>query len=168
MFFVFNLHLQLKSNSHQTYNIVYVDEAGFEHNRIRTHAWSARGKKVIGQHSGKRYGRTSLIAGKRQQELLAPILFSGTTNSKWFNHWFENYLLPELNPESLVIMDNAAFHQKQHIRNIAAKHGHEVLFLAPYSPDFNKIEQDFAIIKKRRMYAVGNTNLDDIIKSYGT
>ncbi|MEM1395294.1 MAG: IS630 family transposase, partial [Cyanobacteria bacterium P01_H01_bin.150] len=40
-------------------------------------------------------------------------------------------------------------------------------FLPPYSPDFNKIEQDFAIIKKRRTYANPNTSLDDIIQSYG-
>ena len=41
------------------------------------------------------------------------------------------------------------------------------LFLPPYSPDFNRIEQDFAIIKKRRIYSATGTSSDDIVKSYG-
>ena len=50
---------------------------------------------------------------------------------------------------------------------IAEKTGHQVLFLPPYSPDFNRIEQDFAILKKRRIYSAPCTSLDDIVKSYG-
>ena len=64
-------------------------------------------------------------------------------------------------------MDNAAFHKKTEINQIAREAGHYSLFLLPYSPDFNPIEQDFAIIKKQRAYAPLYTSLDDIIKSYG-
>ena len=72
-------------------NVVYVDEAGFENGSIRTYGWSARGKKIVADHSGPKHPRTSLIAGKRKKELLAPVLFPGTTNSLWFNDWLENY-----------------------------------------------------------------------------
>ena len=64
-------------------------------------------------------------------------------------------------------MDNAAFHKKNDILEIARKHGHNVLFLPPYSPDFNPIEKDFANIKKIRAYDNKNSTLDDIVKSYG-
>ncbi len=65
-------------------------------------------------------------------------------------------------------MDNAAFHRKEDIHAMAEKEGHKVLFLPPYSPDFNPIEQDFAILKKIRQNALLNTTIDHIVKSYGT
>ena len=98
---------------------------------------------------------------------LAPVLFKGSTNALWFNQWLENHLIPELKPNSTLILDNAAFHRKDDVFRIAEQAGHKVLFLPPYSPDFNRIEQDFAILKKRRIYSASGTSLDDIVKSYG-
>ena len=133
--------------------------------------------------NGKKGTRTSLIAGKsappalrfpqrkdgasRGKELLAPVLFKGSTNALWFNQWLEEHLIPELKPNSTLILDNAAFHRKDDVFRIAKQTGHKVLFLPPYSPDFNRIEQDFAILKKRRIYSAPGTSLDDIVKSYG-
>lgn len=65
------------------------------------------------------------------------------------------------------IMDNAAFHVKEVIRDIAETLGHRVLFLPPYSPDLNPIEKVFAILKKRRRYAPSNTPIDQIEKECG-
>ena len=108
-----------------------------------------------------------MIAAKRGKNLLAPVLFQGSTNALWFNQWLEEHLLPELEPLSTLILDNAPFHRKNDVFEIAEQAGHKVLFLPPYSPDFNRIEQDFAIIKKRRIYSAPDTSLDDIVKSYG-
>ena len=79
----------------------------------------------------------------------------------------KEYLIPELNPNSTLILDNAPFHRKDDVFRIAKEAGHKVLFLPPYSPDFNCIEKDFANIKKRRIYSAPGTSLDEIIKSYG-
>ena len=113
------------------------------------------------------------VAAKRGKKLLAPVLFKGSTNALWFNRWLEEHLLPELNPNSTLILDKglarmyAPFHRKNDVLEIANQGGHKVLFPPPYSPDFNRIEQDFAIIKKRRTYSAPGTSLDDIVKSYG-
>jgi len=64
-------------------------------------------------------------------------------------------------------MDNASFHKTALTRELILEAGHTLLFLPPYSPDYNPIEQDFATIKKRRQYAPLNTPLDEIIRSYG-
>jgi transposase len=149
-------------------NIVYLDESGFEPSSQRNYGWAIRGKKVYGERSGNARPRTSLIAGKRGKKMLAPVLFQGSTDAIWFNSWLEKHLFKELLPQSTIIMDNAAFHKKKDIYEIASKYGHYALFLPPYSPDFNPIEQDFANIKKIRSYAKQNTKFDDIIKSYGT
>ena len=148
-------------------NLVYLDESGFEEYVYRPYGWSKRGQKTYGDRNGKRGTRTSLIAGKRGRELLAPVLFKGSTNALWFNQWLEEHLIPELKPNSTLILDNAAFHRKDDVFRIAEQAGHKVLFLPPYSPDFNRIEQDFAILKKRRIYSTPGTSLDDIVKSYG-
>ena len=73
----------------------------------------------------------------------------------------------ELRPNSTLIFDNAPFHKKQDLEAIAHQHGHHHLFLPPYSPDFNRIEPDFANLKKIRQSAPPNTPLFDIVKSYG-
>lgn len=148
-------------------NLVYIDESGFDAFTYRPDAWSKRGQKSHGNRSGKRGTRTSLIAGKRGKQLLAPVLFQGSTNTLWFNQWLKQHLLPELKPNSTIILDNARFHRKEDVFQIVEEAGHQVLFLPPYSPDFNRIEQDFAIIKKRRIYSSPDTSLDEIVKSYG-
>lgn len=144
-----------------------MDESGFELNCYRTHGWSSRGKKIYGQQQGSVKGRTNLIAAKLGNKLLAPVLFEGSTNSLWFNDWLKNHLFKELPANATVIMDNAAFHKTKITRELFNNSGFNLLYLPPYSPDLNPIEQDFAIIKKRRQFAHKNITLDHIIKSFG-
>jgi transposase len=105
-----------------------------------------------------------LIAAKRGKEILAPVLYEGTTTASWFNQWIEEHLCGELSPNSTIILDNARFHIKKDVDHIAKVHGHKVIFLPPYSPDFNPIEQVFADIKKKRSLAPENTTIDNIIE----
>ena len=90
-----------------------------------------------------------MIAAKQGRKLLAPVLYQCSTTALWVNEWLEDHLLKVLEKNSTLIMDNACFHKKEIIRNIARKEGHDVLFLPPYSPDFNTIEKVFAVLKKR-------------------
>ena len=147
-------------------NLVYVDESGFEPDVCRRYGYAPRGQKVYGDHSGHKRPRESLIAARRGKDFLAPMLFSGTADADLVNDWMRHMLLKELRPNSTLIFDNAAFHKKKDLASIACEHGHHILFLPPYSPDFSKIEPDFANIKKRRQYAPHDTPLDAIIHSY--
>lgn len=61
--------------------VVYIDESGFEQTTFRPYGWAEQGKKVYGERDGKSRQRTSWIAGKRGSQLLAPVLFTGTTYS---------------------------------------------------------------------------------------
>ena len=108
-----------------------------------------------------------MIAAKKGRKLLAPVLYQCSPTALWVNEWLEDHLLKVLEKNSTLIMDNACFHKKETIRNIARKEGHDVLFLPPYSPDFNPIEKVFAVLKKRRQVAPIDTTIDQIIKSYG-
>jgi putative transposase len=147
-------------------SIIYLDESGFEASTYRAYGWAYKGKKVYGERSGNTRPRTSLIAAKQGNKLLAPVLFQGSTNAKWFNEWLEHHLCKELSPGSTIIMDNAAFHKTKETKEIIERHQHHLLYLPKYSPDFNPIEKVFAVIKKRRQYAEPNTSLDYLVKTY--
>lgn len=136
---------------HGSQNVVYMDESGFEAQCYRTHGWARRGTKVHGKIAGNhKKGRINLIMAQRGKEWLAPLTFTGSCHHDFVTGWFEQCLIPELKPNSLVIIDNAPFHNKADIKAALEKHGHTLLPLPTYSPDFNPIEQTFAILKRRR------------------
>jgi len=71
------------------------------------------------------------------------VVFQGTCTSRLVTQWLEHFLLQHLQKPSIVIMDNAPIHSKKAIKALLQKHGHVMLPLPPYSPDFNPIEQSF-------------------------
>lgn len=74
--------------------------------------------------------------------------YSGTMDSVLFEAWFEAFLLPELPKSSVIVMDNASFHRKGKLRPLAAKAGIQLIFLPPYSPEYNPIETFWAWLKR--------------------
>ena len=138
---------------HGSADVVYFDESGFAKHSYRPHGWAKRGEKVFGKISGNNRKATNLIMARRGKEWLAPMLFEGSCTHHTVEAWIEQALLRELRPNSLIIMDNAPFHNKPRIQAILEKQGHSMLPLPKYSPDFNPIEQAFAILKRRRQFS---------------
>lgn len=130
------------------------------------YGWAKKGQKLYGEITGKREARQNLIAARRGNQLLAPMIIQGSVNAQCFEQWLSAWLFKELDNNSTLIMDNAPFHRKNAIRDLVTAAGHSVLFLPKYSPDFNKIEHDFAALKKRRLYAPKNTSLDSLVAQY--
>lgn len=147
MRFLRELRFWIKENSSK--NVVYMDESGFAGENYRPNGWAKMGTKIFGLIPGKRQKRTNLIMALRGKEWLAPMLFEKSCTHGTILAWMEQALLKELRPNSLIIMDNAPFHNKPKIRALFEAHGHTTLFLPKYSPDYNPIEQVFAIIKRR-------------------
>jgi transposase len=112
------------------------------------HGRAARGVKVEATKRGRKFRRLNVIAAEivRQDGVsgLAPACYTGATTAELFETWFEFFLLPELEVGSVIIMDNASFHRKKALSIIAEQRGFSLLFLPPYSPDFNRIEQLWA------------------------
>jgi transposase len=130
-------------------NRVYVDESGINEYLVRKHARSIRGLKVYGAISGLRYSRESFIAGKIGSRILAPFCYKGTCDTTLFNMWLKDFLIPELTPGQVVIIDNATFHKSQESQELIRKSGCQILFLPPYSPELNPIEKFWANFKKK-------------------
>jgi len=120
---------------------VYVDETGIDEYICRERARAPRGEKVYAQVSGKKYKRTNIVAAKRGNEILAPLEYTGTTDHVVFEWWLVNMLLPVLVVGNVIILDNASFHRKATLRELVEKAGFSIIFLPPYSPDYNPIEE---------------------------
>jgi len=131
-------------------NIVFVDETGFDECYSREYAYSKIGVPVHGEISGLKYERTNLVAGYFKGELIAKQLYKENTTSALFVDWFANLLLPKIPRKSFIILDNATFHPKKVLRQLARKRKCRILFLPPYSPDLNDIEKQWAN-KKRKL-----------------
>ena len=129
----------------------YADESGFDEYYSREYGYAPRGEKVAGKISGKKFMRTSIVAAKNGDEVLAAFAFSGSMNGDLFEGWLENVFIPALRaPEkSVLLIDNATHHRKNAIYDIADEYGFKVIFLPPYSPDLNPIEKFWANVKRR-------------------
>lgn len=120
--------------------IAYVDETGINTVLYREYGWGKRGKPVMGQINGKKFKRTGIVAAQTGKSIISPLQYDCAMNSSLFKSWFESNLLSELPAESIVVMDKASFHRKNKLFSLADKYGHKLIFLPPYSPDLNLIE----------------------------
>ena len=126
---------------------VYVDETGFDAPLVRPCGYSRKGEKVMGEHTGKRFPRTSVIAGLKENQVVAPMGFKGYRNTEVVLSWVKEMSLPQLEKGDRVIWDNASFHKSSRLAEALEEAEAGLLFLPPYSPDLNPIEQFWEWVK---------------------
>jgi transposase len=114
---------------------------------VRNYGRSLRGKRVFSKQSGHRYKRLNIVAGQIDGNVIAPFYYDCSTTAAIFEIWFKEHFCPCLLPGTYIVIDNATFHRKAILEGIARSFNLFVLWLPPYSPDKNKIEQLWANIK---------------------
>lgn len=93
------------------------------------------------------WNTTTFIGALTLHGMIAPFVISGPINRVAFEAYVEQVLVPELRPGDIVVMDNLSSHKGPHVRDLIEGTGSDLLFLPPYSPDFNPIENAFARMK---------------------
>jgi len=78
---------------------------------------------------------------------LAPFIFEGYSNSSVYETYIEKVLVPVLKPGMVVVIDNASFHKSKKITELITAANCRIIFLPPYSPDFNPIEHHWSALK---------------------
>jgi transposase len=126
---------------------VFVDETSTTIALTRRYARAPRGQRARGQVP-RNHGRpTTLLAALSPAGLGAAMTLEGAANTDAFLAYLRELLCPTLQPGQLVILDNVSFHRADAVRELIEAVGCRVLFLPPYSPDFNPIEHAFSKIK---------------------
>jgi transposase len=131
-----------------TSSLVYVDESGIHKHYQRDQGRALRGVRIHGTKPGKRGKKTNVVAGLMGKKHVAVQCYDHSMTSEFFEIWFEDKLITAIPKGSVIILDNASFHRKKQLYSIAGKHGVYVVFLPPYSPDFNLIEKSWANLKR--------------------
>ena len=90
---------------------------------------------------------TTFIGGLRCDRMTAPMVLDGPVNGQWFQAYVDQVLVPTLSPDDIVIMDNLGSHKGAGVRKAIEAAGATLLYLPPYSPDFNPIEKAFSKLK---------------------
>lgn len=137
--------------------LVFLDETGASTKMARLRGRSPRGERCRASIPHGHWKTTTLVAGLRLSGITAPGLIDGAMNGEMFTLYAERFLAPTLSEGDIVILDNLPAHKVNGARHAIEAAGATMLFLPPYSPDFNPIEQAFAKIKALLRKAAART-----------
>lgn len=115
----------------------------------RLYGWGPKGRRVIDTAPHGHWKTTTFVCGLRLTGLVAPMVIDGALTGPHFLAYLRRVLRPELKPGDVVVMDNLRTHKLAGVASILAERDVRVLYLPPYSPDLNPIEQAFAQVKAR-------------------
>jgi len=128
-------------------NIVYSDETGIDDNEVLFTGWAPCGERCCAQKKAARKTRYNITAALNSNRLFAPFLFEGYSNSIVYETYVRCVLVPVLKPGMVVVIDNARFHKSKKIVELIEAAGCRLIFLPPYSPDYNPIEHWWTAVK---------------------
>jgi len=147
--------------------LVFIDETSASTNMTRRYGRGARGERLVCKVPHGHWKTSTFIAALRHDRVTAPLLLDGPMNGPSFLAYVEQILAPTLRRGDIVIMDNVGIHKIAGVREAIAARGATLLYLPPYSPDLNPIEQFFSKLKAllRKAAARSITSLWAIIGS---
>jgi transposase len=136
---------------------IFLDETGTATNMARRYGRSPGGERLLAAVPQGHWQTTTFIAGLRQSGVVAPLVLDGPMTGPAFRAYVEQFLAPALAPGDVVVLDNLAAHKVKGVRQAIAAAGASILYLPPYSPDLNPIEQLFAKLKALLRKAAART-----------
>jgi transposase len=128
---------------------VFLDESGVTTEMTRRYGRAPRGERVAEGVPAGHWRTLTLLAALTTEGVLASMMIESPTDGDVFLAYVEQVLCPRLEPGHLVILDNLAAHKLAAVRQLIQSRGAQVLYLPPYSPDFNPIEQAWSKLKQR-------------------
>ena len=127
---------------------MFIDETWAKTNMARTHGRCRRGERLRAKVPHGHWKTLTFLAALRHDRIDAPAVIDGPINGQNFLAYVEQFLIPTLKPGDIVILDNLGSHKGEAVRKAVRAAGARLLFLPPYSPDLNPIEQVFAKLRK--------------------
>jgi len=137
--------------------LVFIDETAANTKMARLHGRAPRGERCRAAVPHGHWKTTTFTAGLRSDGLFAPLVLDGPMDGDAFLAWIEQSLAPSLRQGDTVIMDNLPAHKVNGVKEAIEAAGASLLYLPPYSPDFNPIEMVFAKLKALLRAAAART-----------
>lgn len=129
--------------------------------------WGPKGARLPGRAPHGHWRTMTFVGALRVDRIDAPCVFDGPINGDLFRAYVEQVLAPTLRPGDVVVMDNLGSHKGVAVRKAIRAAGAHLLFLPPYSPDLNPIEQVFAKLK-HLMRTASERTVEDVWRRLGT
>jgi transposase len=145
---------------------VFLDETATTTHMARRYGRSPRGARLVTAVPHGHWKTTTFVAALRQSGVIAPLVLDGPMTGAAFRAYVEQSLAPALEPGDVLVLDNLAAHKVDGVRQALAAAGASILYLPPYSPDLNPIEQLFAKLKALLRKAVARTK-DELWRAIG-
>jgi transposase len=137
--------------------LIFIDESGLSTTMARLRGWAPRGQRCRAAIPHGHWKTVTFVGGFTLAGFIAPMLLDGPMDGEVFRAWCEQMLAPVLRPGDIVIMDNLAAHKVVGVRQAIEACGATLLYLPPYSPDLNPIENAFAKFKAHARKAAART-----------
>jgi transposase len=137
--------------------LVFIDETGASTKMARLHGRAPRGQRLRASVPHGHWKTTTFVGALRLSGMTAPMVLDGPMDGAWFLAYVEQVLIPTLSPGDVVILDNLPAHKGAAVRAAIEAAGASLLFLPPYSPDFNPIENAFSKFKAYLRKAAART-----------
>ena len=127
--------------------LVFLDETWIKTNMAPLRGWGPRGERLAAKVPHGHWKTLTFIAALRHDRVDAPCVIDGPINGELFSAYVEQVLVPTLSPGDIVVLDNLGSHKGRRARQAVRAAGAHLVFLPPYSPDLNPIQQLFAKLK---------------------
>jgi transposase len=128
-------------------HLIFIDESGLSTKMARLRGWASEGERCHAAIPHGHWKTITFVGGLTLSGFIAPMLLDGPMDGECFRAWVEQMLAPVLKPGDIVVMDNLPAHKVAGVREPINKTGARLLYLPPYSPDLNPIENAFAKLK---------------------
>lgn len=138
--------------------LVFIDETWAKTNMAPLRGWAPVGQRLHAKVPHGHWRTMTFLAALRCDRIDAPCVLDQPVNGQSFTDYVEQFLVPTLSPGDIVIMDNLSSHKRPAVRKAIRSAKAKLLFLPPYSPDLNPIEQVFAKLKHLMRKATERTH----------
>jgi transposase len=145
---------------------VFLDETATTTVMARRYGRRVQGARLVAAVPYGHWKTTTFIAGLRASGVIAPLVLDGPMTGPAFRAYAEQFLAPALKPGDVVVLDNLSAHKVDGVRQAIVRAGASILYLPPYSPDLNPIEQLFAKLKALLRKAAARTR-DELWSTMG-
>lgn len=146
--------------------LVFVDEMGTHTSLAPVYAYAPVGERAFFEIPRNRGKNTTLLSSLHQGGMGPSMAVEEATTKEVFEAYVEGFLAPALKPGEVVVMDNLGAHRPKRVRELIEARGCELIYLPPYSPDLNPIEEAFAKVK-HLLRKIGARTKEALVEAMG-